>query len=284
MLAVVHEVFRHRRAGVGGDVLQRGGGARSGNDHGGVVHGTVALEDVDGHGHRRILLPHRHIKTLHAAVFLVDDRIDADGGLARLAVADDQLTLAAADRRHGVDCFDAGLQRLADGRPLGHAGGKRFHRAAMGGDDGALAIERVAERVEHAADHRLSNRHAEQFAGAAHLVPFGDLQIVAEDDHADRVFLEVEREAGDATGELDHFSGHHAGQAPHARNAVAHFEHAADFADVNARFVAADLLTEYRGDLVCIEFHGCSSASGGSRAERGSWQWTGRRRCHRRER
>src|SRR3546814_3363334 len=45
-------------------------------------------------------------------VALVDDRVDGDGGLAGLPVADDQLALAAADGGHGVDGLDAGLQRL----------------------------------------------------------------------------------------------------------------------------------------------------------------------------
>jgi hypothetical protein len=53
---------------------------------------------------------------------LVDDRVHRDGGLARLAVADDQLALAAADRDHRVDGLDAGLQRLLDRRPIGDAG------------------------------------------------------------------------------------------------------------------------------------------------------------------
>ena len=38
---------------------------------------------------------------------LVDDGVDGDGGLAGLAVADDQLALAAADGDHGVDGLDA---------------------------------------------------------------------------------------------------------------------------------------------------------------------------------
>ena len=63
---------------------------------------------------------------------LIDDRVDGDGRLAGLAVADDQLALAAADRRHGVDGLDAGLQRLIDRLPAGDAGGDRFDRPASG--------------------------------------------------------------------------------------------------------------------------------------------------------
>jgi hypothetical protein len=48
---------------------------------------------------------------------LVEDRVECHGGLAGLAVADDQLALAAADRDHGVDGLEAGghglVHRLA---------------------------------------------------------------------------------------------------------------------------------------------------------------------------
>ena len=44
-------------------------------------------------------------------------------GLAGLAVADDQLTLAAADGEHGVDGQDAGVQRGVHALALQDAGG-----------------------------------------------------------------------------------------------------------------------------------------------------------------
>ena len=43
---------------------------------------------------------------------LVDDRVDDHRGLAGLAVTDDQLALAAADRDQRVDRLQAGLHRL----------------------------------------------------------------------------------------------------------------------------------------------------------------------------
>src|SRR5207244_8596688 len=53
--------------------------------------------------------------------FLIDDRVDRDGGFAGLAVADDQLALTAADRDHRVDRFVAGLHRLRNRFPPDHA-------------------------------------------------------------------------------------------------------------------------------------------------------------------
>ena len=257
VLAVVHEVLGHRRARVGGDVLQRSGGAGPGDDHRRVIHRTVLAERVDGDGHRRVLLAHGDVEALHAAVLLVDDRVDADRRLARLAVANDQLALAAADRRHSVDGLDARLHWLANRRPLGHAGGERLHRAAEIGDHRPLAVERVAERIEHAADHRVTHRYGEQPAGALHLVPLSDLQVVAENDHADRVLFEIERQADDPAGELDHFACHHAREAPDAGDAVAHLKHAADLPDVDARLVADDFLAKNGCDFVgqvCHEY------------------------------
>ena len=184
-----------------------------GDDHRGVVHRPVLAEHLDQPGHGRFLLPDGHVEALYAGVLLVDDRVDADGGLAGLAVADDQFALAAADGRHRVDGLDAGLQRLLDRLPLGHAGGVGLDQPALGGDDRPAAVQRVAQRVDHAAEHGVADRHGEQPAGAADLVALVDREEVAEDDHADRVLFQVEGQPVDAAGELDHLAGHHAGQA-----------------------------------------------------------------------
>ena len=71
---------------------------------------SVATVCADG----RQLLADRDVDADEVAALLVDDRVDRDGGLARLAVADDQLALAAADRDQGVDGLDAGLDRRVD--------------------------------------------------------------------------------------------------------------------------------------------------------------------------
>ena len=98
VLALEHEVLGHRRAGIGRDVLQRRGAGGARHDHRRVVHRAVIVQRLDHAGHRRVLLADRHVEALHAGVFLVEDRVDGDGRLAGLAVADDQLALAAADR------------------------------------------------------------------------------------------------------------------------------------------------------------------------------------------
>ena len=94
----------------------------------------------------RRLLADRDVDADDAAALLVDDGVDGDGALAGLAVADDQLALAAADRDHRVNGLDAGLHRRVHVLAVDHAGRDALHRAALGaGGQGTLAVDRLAQ-------------------------------------------------------------------------------------------------------------------------------------------
>ena len=96
---------------------------------------------VDHRGHRRLLLADGHVEAVHVLALLVDDGVDGDGGLAGLAVADDQLALAAADGDHRVDGLDAGLHRLVHALARDDAGRLDLDLARFLGLDGALAVD-----------------------------------------------------------------------------------------------------------------------------------------------
>ena len=98
----LHELLADGAAGVGSDVLQRSGLVGGGDDHDGVLHGAVAFEQGHGARHGGFLLPDGDVDADQVLALLVDDRVDGDGGLAGLAVADDQFALAAADGDHRV--------------------------------------------------------------------------------------------------------------------------------------------------------------------------------------
>ena len=159
---------------------------------------------------------------------LVQDRVDRDRGLAGLAVADDQLALATADRGHRVDGLDAGLHRLGDRLTLDDRGGLQFEDAALGALDRAEAVERVAERVDDATEVGVADRDREDLAGAADLHALLDAGEVTEDDDADLADVEVLGEAADAVLELEKLVGHRRGQALDAGDAVAGLDHSAD--------------------------------------------------------
>src|SRR3990172_2044246 len=66
---------------------------------------------------------------------LVDDRVPRHGGLAGLAVADDQFALAPADRHHRVDRLDPGLHRRRYPTAPDHPGGHLLDHVAFLGVD-----------------------------------------------------------------------------------------------------------------------------------------------------
>ena len=152
---------------------------------------------------------------------LVDDRVDRDRGLAGLPVADDELALAAADRRHGVDRLDARHQRLLDALPLDDRRRLQLQGAARLGLDVAEAVDRVAERVDDPAEEAVADRDREDLAGAADLLALLDAAELAEDDDADLADVEVQRQAERAVLEAQQLVGHDAGQALDAGDAVA---------------------------------------------------------------
>ena len=232
--AVVEEVLAHRAAGVGRHVLDRRRliGGRGHDDR--VLQRAVLLERLrerhDG-GHA---LADRHVHGHHAGVLVVDDRVDRDRRLAGLAVADDELALAAADRDHRVDRLQAGLHRLLDRLALDDAGRLELGRARLLDGDRALAVERAPERVDDAPEQLLADGDLQQRAGPLDGVALGDVLPLAEQHRADVVGLEVQREAGDAVRELEHLEGHAVLQPVQARDAVGDRQHGADLGQLGA--------------------------------------------------
>ncbi|OPZ59183.1 MAG: hypothetical protein BWY87_01135 [Deltaproteobacteria bacterium ADurb.Bin510] len=248
---VVAEVFAHGAAGIGGDVLERGGLLGGGGDDDGVVHGVVLLEGFDqGHdaGH---FLSDGDVDADHVAALLVDDRVQDNRGLAGLTVADDQLALAATDRGHGVDRLETGLERLLDRLALDDAGGLDVDRTELLGRDRTLAVDGLADGVDHAAQHAAPDRNRNDLLGAPDLIAFLDVADFAEKHAADVVLFEVERHAHGAAGELDQFVGHDVTKAVDAGDTVTDRKNRTGFGDVDLFFVTFDLVPNDLAYLFC---------------------------------
>ena len=218
-------------------------------------HRAVLLERLGDLGDRRLLLADDDVDADDALALLVDDRVEGDGGLAGLAVADDQLALAAADRDHGVDRLQARLHGLLDALAVDDAGRDALDRVELGRLDRALVVDRAAERVHDAADERRADGHLDDAPRAPDLLAFLDHLRLAEQHDADLVLLEVEGEAEDVVAEVHELARHDLVEAVDARDAVADREHRADLGHVDRLLVAGQLLFQDRGDLVCLDFH-----------------------------
>src|SRR5262249_35018820 len=153
--AVVAEILAHGAAGVGGEELQRRRFGGSGGDDDGIFHRAILFELADDLGDGRALLTDRDIDAVELLLLivagvdlaLVDEGVDRDRGLAGLAVADDQLALAAADGNQRVERLEAGLDRLVHRLARDDARRLDLDAAALGAFDRALAVDRIAETV-----------------------------------------------------------------------------------------------------------------------------------------
>ncbi len=93
------------------EILQRCRLGGRGGDDDRIFHRAILFELADDLRHGRALLADGDIDAIELLALiragvdalLVDEGVDGDGGLAGLAVADDQLALAAADRDERVD-------------------------------------------------------------------------------------------------------------------------------------------------------------------------------------
>ena len=263
MHAVVAEELAHGAAGEGREILHRRGVGSRGGDDDRIGQRAVVLEHLDELRDGRALLADGDIDAIEAGLvvaprvdrFLIEDGVEDDGGLAGLAVADDQLALAAADRDQGVDGLQAGLHRLMYRLAGNDAGRLHVDAALLARLDRALAVDRVAESIDHAAEQRLADRHLDDGAGALDDVAFLDVAVVAENHDADIVDFEIERHAARAVGELDHLAGLDLVETVDAGDAVADRQHLADLGDFRLLAEILDLLLEDRGDLSGPDIH-----------------------------
>src|SRR5690606_39071023 len=256
VLTAVAEVLAHRAARVGRQVLHRGRIGRAGCDDDGVGHRAGLFQLAHHVGDRRRLLADRDVDADQVLALLVDDRVDGDRGLAGLAVADDQLALAAADRHHRVDRLETRLHRLRHRLARDHARRDLLDDVGHLRVDRALAVDRLAERVDDAADQLGAARHLQDAAGRLDRHALGDVLVRAEHHRADRVALEVQRKPEGVAGELDHLALHHVGQPVDAADAVGDRDDRALVAGVGRDVQVLDLALEEFADLSRIQLHG----------------------------
>ncbi len=243
--------------------MQRRGFGRGGGYHDGVFHRAVLLERAHDLRHGRALLADRDIDAVEflalvgarVQLLLVDEGVDRHRALAGLAVADDQLALTATDGNERVERLEAGLHGLVHRLARDDAGGFHFDAAALAAVERALAVDRIAERIDHAAEQSLAHGNVHDGSGALHAVAFGDFRVRTEDHRADIVGFQVERHALHAIGEFDHLAGLYLVETVDAGDAVTHRQHGAHFAHFGFIAEIGDLVLDDLGDFCGADIH-----------------------------
>src|SRR6266576_4485188 len=185
VLLVVEEVLAHRAAGERGHPLDRRGLLRGRGDDRRVLHRALVAELLVDLRNGGRLLTDRDVDADDVRVLLVQDRVDQDRRLAGLPVADDQLALAAPDVRHRVDRLYPRLERLLHRLPGNDARRLELEWARLRRLDWPEAVERVAERVDDAAEQPFADRDARDLAGPLDRLAFLDVLPLAEERGAD---------------------------------------------------------------------------------------------------
>src|SRR5262245_11603145 len=97
----------------------------------------MLFQDGLGAGNRKVLLSNRNVDTDEVFALLVDDGIDSNGRLTRLAIADDQFALATPNRDHAINSFQTSLHRCIHRLAHNNARSNSLDRAVFVGNDWA---------------------------------------------------------------------------------------------------------------------------------------------------
>ena len=192
----------------------------------------MLLEGLHEGCHRRSLLANGHIDAVYRfslliEMLLVDDGVDGDGRLTGLSVADDELTLSAADGNHGVDGFQSCLQRLLHGLAIDYARGLAVQRHFESSSqvDVSLSVDGLSERIDHAAEEVVVDANGSDAMGALHLLPFLNSSCRPEEHASDVVLLQVHHNGHSAILKLKKFRRLHVAQSIDTRHAIGDGEH-----------------------------------------------------------
>jgi len=271
VLSTVTEEFSHRSASEWGKVLQRSSLRGGGSDDHTILHSIVLLKSLDELSNSGALLANGDVDTVELLLLvvgvvpslLVENGVEGNSGLASLTITNDQLTLATANRHHGVDGLETSLHGLVDGLTRQDTGGLELSTALLSSLDGALAVDGVAESVDDTAEKLRADRDINNFTGTLDDLTLLDETIGTEQHNTDLAGLEVHAHALDARGELDQLLSLDIGHAVHTGNTITNGEDTAGLSKTRLLLNTSNALLEDRRDLSrgCLGVGGVETGS-----------------------
>ena len=186
---------------------------------------------------------------------MIDDGVDRHRSFTCLAITNDQLSLAAANRHHRIDRFQTRLQWLRYGLTRNNTWRNFFDRGAQLGVDRAFAVNRLTERVHYATTQLWADRHLKDAACALDGVAFGDMFVSTENNGAHRIALKVQRKAVGVAREFQHLALHRIGEAMNTADTIGDRNHSALVANLGTRAESLDPALDQLADFRRVELH-----------------------------
>ncbi len=167
----------------------------------------------------------------HIAAALVDDCVDRNRSLACLTIAQQQLPLTTADRDHGVNDFQAGLQRDRHRSTLHDWRRIAFARFAWQIVKRPTTIQWPTNGIHHPAKKLIADGGVQHGVHSLHPRSCGDSIAGIQQHTTDLVGIQVERVAKMTTSEPKHFVDLDVWQTVHACDPALDFFDGTDFGD-----------------------------------------------------
>jgi hypothetical protein len=255
VLAIIAEVFADRASGERCEILEGVCVRGSRYDDRSVFHCTKLGKSLNNSSNVGHLLSADNIDavnglaTVDVSRLLVDDRVNTNGRLSSLSVADNEFSLTSSNWDHRVNRFDTSLERLGNRLSFDNAGSDDFESTKLVAMDWALAVDGLTERVYDASEHSSSDGNLHDSTGVLDGVAFFDQRVVAKENRTNGVFFQVKCEAHDTIRELQEFSHLAVGQTVNASDTVAHLDNGAYVFRINRFFKTVELLTEDIGNF-----------------------------------
>jgi hypothetical protein len=119
-------------------------------------------------------LSNRGVHADHIGPALPDHGVDRDGRLPGSAIADDELALASTEGERCIDDQHAGCERPIDERSIDDRRRRTLDGRCRRGSDRFAPIEGPAQRIDHAPEQRLPDRHPHHIARSTNDTACGD--------------------------------------------------------------------------------------------------------------
>src|SRR5664279_1842028 len=250
--SLFHEVFCNACCRIRRDVDEAGRIIAFYDHHNGVVHRTLLVEVSHYFSHSGRALPNRTIDAHHILSALVEDRVDGDGSLAGLAIAENQFALATTDGNECVDRLQPGLQRNAHRHAIHDRCSSTFNGETLLRSDRALTVQRIAQGVYHASQQTVSHGDVHHTTSSLHFVACVQALVVPEQDDADLFFIEIECYAEQTSRECHDLLVTNAGETRECRDPGGDFcDHTHFMGSQHCREVRATPMQPREGPLYC---------------------------------